>query len=282
MEVVEFLIKMIKLYENTRVRFLVKDVSKMMASIKEHGLLEPIGICHIIFDKKPSSDYYVVYGNTRFLACEKLGWNKIPVIIYPDMTLKEFIKKNMIENLMRDDLTETERGRAFFLCFKDFKMTYSEISSFTGQSVNRVKNAINTYCLVPEGQRERVSFIKGGLKKGRIPSSAVELVLRMQRKYSLTEKNIEDLLEDSRQDGFSVVLLEIIAFALSNGYSIEEAKKFAYQYKIMSFHVPIKITEIERLKKKYKKSLPIILREILRGELDEVVDVLKRKGELEK
>lgn len=48
------------------------DLDGLAGSIERWGLMQPIGI---------TADNFIVYGLRRFRACEKLGWERISVIV---------------------------------------------------------------------------------------------------------------------------------------------------------------------------------------------------------
>lgn len=273
MNVQDIEIKSIKQIENIRLRIEEKDVHTLMSSIKQDGLLEPIGLSYLPGKK---DEYYVVYGNRRLEACKKLGWSHIPSIIMPQQELKEFFIKNTLENLERQDLSEAEMGRLFYTFRNDYKMSGSEIASRFGFNKRRIQTAISIFQRIPEDQRNDIKYIgPGGQKKGKIPASAVDKVLGIRHRYNLTEQNMRDLLNETRQDDFSVRHLELIACALKNGSNIEEAKQIAKEYQIVALHIPIKKIEIKKLKQKHKKSFINIIQDILRGNLKEEIDIPK-------
>lgn len=73
------------------------DIDGLAASIKELGLLQPIGI---------DSGYRLVFGERRLRACKQLGQDKIKVRF---VNLDSLLKGELAENEFRKDFTYSER-----------------------------------------------------------------------------------------------------------------------------------------------------------------------------
>jgi len=52
------------------------EIQALMQSIREQGLLQPI-----VVEARPDGRYAVVAGEVRFLACKRLGWRAVPVVV---------------------------------------------------------------------------------------------------------------------------------------------------------------------------------------------------------
>ena len=73
------------------------DIDGLAASIKELGLLQPIGI---------DSGYRLVFGERRLRACKQLGQDKVKVRF---VNLDSLLKGELAENEFRKDFTPSER-----------------------------------------------------------------------------------------------------------------------------------------------------------------------------
>lgn len=85
-----------------RVRDEFGDMESLAESIKEHGLLHPIVV---------DSDYNLIAGCRRLLACERLGRREIEVKMLSDVSEKELRILELEENIQRKDLTALERSK---------------------------------------------------------------------------------------------------------------------------------------------------------------------------
>lgn len=85
-----------------RVRDEFGDMESLAESIKEHGLLHPIVV---------DSDYNLIAGCRRLLACERLGRTEIEVKMLSAVSEKELRILELEENIRRKDLTELEKSK---------------------------------------------------------------------------------------------------------------------------------------------------------------------------
>jgi ParB family transcriptional regulator, chromosome partitioning protein len=83
------------------------DLSGLVATIREQGLLQPIGVVQIIHGR-----YRVVYGGRRLGAALEIGLDRLPCIVLdpddPDLFLRQ-----LIENVQRRDLNDLEKAKGF-------------------------------------------------------------------------------------------------------------------------------------------------------------------------
>lgn len=106
--------------EGERFRVDLGDLADLMASIKERGLLHPISI---------DQSYVLVAGGRRLAACRELGLEKVPCVIHSlegELDLREI---ELLENVVRKDLTWPERARleqAIYTLKKDKDPTWTK------------------------------------------------------------------------------------------------------------------------------------------------------------
>src|SRR5436190_2150402 len=79
------------------------EVNQMVSSIKEDGLLAPIGV-----QRTGENSYHLVHGATRLLAVKELGWLEVPAIIF-DGTAEDSASAEIVENLTRRHLDKDQR-----------------------------------------------------------------------------------------------------------------------------------------------------------------------------
>jgi ParB/RepB/Spo0J family partition protein len=77
------------------------EVERMAKSILEDGLLAPIGV------RTSGDTFSIVYGATRLLAVQKLGWPAVAATVY-EGTAEDFASAEIIENLERRHLDKDE------------------------------------------------------------------------------------------------------------------------------------------------------------------------------
>lgn len=83
------------------------DIDGLAATIREQGLLQPLGVVPI-----GTGRYRVVYGNRRREAALKLGLEKVPCILLDEHDPHTLLQQ-LTENLQRQDLNDLEKAKAF-------------------------------------------------------------------------------------------------------------------------------------------------------------------------
>ncbi|MBC8161785.1 MAG: ParB/RepB/Spo0J family partition protein, partial [Roseiflexaceae bacterium] len=83
------------------------DIDGLAATIREQGLLQPLGVVPV-----GAGRYRVVYGNRRREAALKLGLEKVPCILL-DENDPHTLLQQLTENLQRQDLNDLEKAKAF-------------------------------------------------------------------------------------------------------------------------------------------------------------------------
>ncbi len=77
-------------------------VEELSESIREQGLLEPIGVL------RSKAGYDLVYGERRLAACQRLGMVTIPAVIFTDS--RKALLAAFTENIQRQDLSPVEEA----------------------------------------------------------------------------------------------------------------------------------------------------------------------------
>ena len=86
-------------------RQVMGDLSELMASIAEKGIIEPIIV------RQRGQRFQIVAGERRYQAAVQVGLREIPVVIR-DVDDDEIIEIALIENIQRKDLTPVRRIRS--------------------------------------------------------------------------------------------------------------------------------------------------------------------------
>lgn len=83
------------------------DIDGLAATIREQGLLQPLGVV-----PAGNGRYRMVYGNRRREAALKLGLDKVPCILLEDDDPRTLLQQ-LTENVQRQDLNDLEKAKAF-------------------------------------------------------------------------------------------------------------------------------------------------------------------------
>lgn len=124
------------------------DLSEMVASIKEKGILEPILVRH--HDDK----YQIIAGERRYQAAKEAGLHKVPCIEV-DVDRRGMLEISLVENLQRKDLNPFEEAAAIERLCEHFRYTHDEVARKLGKSrtviteclsLNRLPEEIENRC----------------------------------------------------------------------------------------------------------------------------------------
>src|SRR5207253_8060579 len=86
-------------------RQVMGDLSELIASIAEKGILEPLVV------RQRGSRFQIVAGERRYHASVQVGLRELPVVVR-DVDDTEMLELALIENLQRKDLTPFEESEA--------------------------------------------------------------------------------------------------------------------------------------------------------------------------
>ncbi|NLG84738.1 MAG: ParB/RepB/Spo0J family partition protein [Firmicutes bacterium] len=112
-----------------------EKLAELAASIKEHGVLQPILL------RRVEDGYQVVAGERRLRAAEQAGLTKIPAVI-GDFSDAVMMQVALVENLQRADLNPLEEAEAYRRLMEEFGLTQEEIAQKLGKSRSAVANTL--------------------------------------------------------------------------------------------------------------------------------------------
>ncbi len=132
-----------KLFDQEKLR-------ELAASIKEHGVIQPVVVRPIA-----EGGYELITGERRWRACKALGYQSIPAFIkeYRDLDASAV---SLIENVQREDLNPLEEALAYRQLMEDFGLTQEEVSGRVGKSRPFVANMVRLLGL-PEEVKELIA-----------------------------------------------------------------------------------------------------------------------------
>ena len=91
-----------------RRQFAAAGLEELAASIREHGLLQPV-----LVSRSPAGGYELIAGERRWRASRLAGLERIPVVLRDAVADADQLALALIENLQREDLTPIEEARAY-------------------------------------------------------------------------------------------------------------------------------------------------------------------------
>lgn len=85
------------------------DLRGLAATIREFGVLEPLGV------RKGPDGYHLVYGNRRRAAAILAGVQTVPCVVLEARAEDDYVIHQIVENLQRRDLSDMEQAEGFAL-----------------------------------------------------------------------------------------------------------------------------------------------------------------------
>lgn len=132
-----------------RKTFNEESIQELAASIKEHGVIQPIIVRSVL------KGYEIIAGERRFRASQVSGLASIPAVVRK-FTDQQVMEIALIENVQREDLNAMEQAIAYQALIDQFKMTQEELSAKVGKSRSHIANFLRLLQL-PEEIKQYVS-----------------------------------------------------------------------------------------------------------------------------
>lgn len=140
-------------------------LSELTASIKKHGVLQPLVVT-------PKGDHFeLIAGERRLRASKKAGLDKVPVIIR-DAKEHEKLEIAIIENVHRSDLNPMDEAVSYRKLTEEFGYTQDKISEIIGKSRATISNKIRLLSLPVD--------IKKAIKDGEISEGHAKALLGIE------------------------------------------------------------------------------------------------------
>jgi ParB family transcriptional regulator, chromosome partitioning protein len=139
-----------------RQRMDANELDSLAASIREHGVLQPILVTETL------DGYQLVAGERRFRASKQAGLDRIPAVIR-HLVDRDQLELALVENLQRSDLGPMEEAHAFRALADDFAMTHDAIAQRVGRAKSTVTNTLRLLDLDPAVQEH---LVQGRLTEG--------------------------------------------------------------------------------------------------------------------
>jgi ParB family transcriptional regulator, chromosome partitioning protein len=124
----------------------VGDLSELISSIREKGVLEPILV------RRRDSRFQIVAGERRYRAAMEAGLPEVPCVI-KDLSDPELMEVALIENLQRKDLTAFEEADGLKVLAESHGYTHEMMAEKLGKSRTTVTETL-TIASMPDRVRE--------------------------------------------------------------------------------------------------------------------------------
>lgn len=163
------------------------DLSELMASIAEKGILEPLIV------RERAGRFHIIAGERRYQAAIQVGLTEIPVIIRK-ADEAETLEIALIENLQRKDLTPFEEAEALHTLAQKFGHTHAELARRIGKSRTSITESLTLHSMPDEikqlcqlGNILSKSLLLEVVRQ-RTPQAMTELIAQLSRDGAATRK----------------------------------------------------------------------------------------------
>jgi ParB family transcriptional regulator, chromosome partitioning protein len=134
-------------------------LEELAASIREHGLLQPILVSQA--DDEPDS-YVLIAGERRWRAAQRAGLRTIPALV-KQAAPRARLELALVENVQREDLTPLELATAYRALIDEHGLTQEQVARRVGKSRTAVSNTVRLLGLPPPA---RAALADGRLSEG--------------------------------------------------------------------------------------------------------------------
>jgi ParB family transcriptional regulator, chromosome partitioning protein len=117
-------------------RQVMGDLSELMASIAEKGIIEPI------IARQRGRRFQIVAGERRYQAAVQVGLREIPIVIR-EVDDNEIIEIALIENIQRKDLTPFEEAEALQSLGSRCGYTHEDMARRLGKSRSSITESLS-------------------------------------------------------------------------------------------------------------------------------------------
>ncbi len=140
-----------------RTRFDEQALEELAASIREHGLIQPI-----IVSESPDGGYELIAGERRWRASRRAGLSHVPALV-KSASPQQLLELALVENVQRADLNALEEGLAYQTLKDEFGLSDEVIAQRVGKSRVAVVNTRRLIRLIPQAQQ---ALIEGAISAG--------------------------------------------------------------------------------------------------------------------
>jgi len=174
------------------------EIKALADSIRAEGQLTPILVVELPEDHPGRTRNYlygVVCGERRLRAHQLIGKQEIFAEVSDSLDDKAKYRKQLLENAVRQDLKPVEFGKACLRGIEKLGMSYDELASAMGKSVDTIKKDISLTRLPPE--------IQTAVNSGTFPKKVAYRIAELEASQMVSAftaatrkpKNSQDMLD---------------------------------------------------------------------------------------
>ena len=119
--------------DQPRKHFDEEKIAELAASIRTHGLLQPIVV------RRTAEGFELLAGERRFRAAQTAGMDRLPALV---REVQDPLEIALIENLQREDLSPLEEAEALTTLIERHGYSHREVGEVLGKSRPYVSNTL--------------------------------------------------------------------------------------------------------------------------------------------
>tara|TARA_B100001250_G_scaffold209768_1_gene180059 strand:+ start:50 stop:907 length:858 start_codon:yes stop_codon:yes gene_type:complete len=188
--------------DQPRKSFDEKKLHELSASIKQHGIIQPITVRKISENK-----YQLISGERRYKASKLLGKETIPAFIKvaDDDNILELA---LIENIQREDLNSIEIAISYKKLIDELKINQENLGSRVGKDRSTINNYLRLLKLPPTIQKGLIdNKIQMGHARSLITLEKSEIQLKIYQlilSNKLSVRKTEELVRNFDKEKLSI------------------------------------------------------------------------------
>ena len=231
--------------DQPRKEFAPEALEALAASIKEHGVLQPLVVV------REEGKYKIVAGERRWRASKLAGLKEVPAIVRT-LEAQERLEISIIENAQREDLNAIEMATAYAKLKSQFNLSEEEIADRVGKSKSAVVNTMRLLNLPDDAKRAMVEHkLTEGVMRPLVGADAelVEAILPKIIEEGWTARRVEkEMAEKKKKSSVKAVKASIYA-------KQEDAlsKKYAANFRVRGRSITITCKTDDDLKRLLEK-----------------------------
>ncbi len=179
-----------------RKNFDPEKLSQLAATIKEHGLAQPI----LVSVDGESGNYELIAGERRLRAARLAGLTEIEVTVRQPKDDKDRLMLALVENLQRENLNPIETALGYLRLMKEHSIAQSDLVQKMGKSKSAISNTLRLLDLpediqkglqvgdIKEGHARALLSVENPLEKHRLFRLAVDQDLSVREVEDLARK----------------------------------------------------------------------------------------------
>lgn len=212
-----------------RRRFDAEEAASLLASIRDHGILQPILVRRV--GGAEEETFEIVAGERRWRAAQEAQLHQVPVVI-KELTDTDALEVALVENLQREDLTPLEEAEGYQRMTEEFGLTQERLARAVGRSRSHLANTLRLLGL-PKAIKDMLQdgSLSAGHGRALLAASDPLKLAKKAVKQDLSVRQVERLAKGDAAKARPAAAPDTDILALENNMSMALGLPVAVHYK---------------------------------------------------